>query len=444
MISIQEMPHSHEAEQAVIGSILKEPAIIEKVLERIDHESLYQPLHKKILKAMTELFETGTKIDILTVTTKLASDNLFISAGSSVYLTDLQGSIASAETINYHIGIVAEQAKRRKLIRLGEQLQKDGYSNEDIDAVLANLDNAKAEIEPSIQSQGFKHAGEVVKESYAAIEKVSMFKGQMTGIPSGYVDIDKMTAGLNKSDLIIWAARPSVGKTALALNVGQNVAIRSKEPVAIFSLEMSAPQLVTRMICAEGMIDASRIRSGLLEENDWQKLTMAIGTISKAPIYIDDTAAVTTADIRRRCKKLQQEKGLGLILIDYLQLLRGKGGNRQEEVSSISRELKSIARELDVPIIALSQLSRSVEQRQDKRPMMSDLRESGSLEQDADLVAFLYRDDYYNKDSESKNIVEFIVAKQRNGPTGTVELVFLKEYNKFSNIARQLSMDDPA
>ncbi|QDX91097.1 replicative DNA helicase (plasmid) [Brevibacillus laterosporus] len=444
MFDMQELPHSHEAEQAVLGSILKEPAVMEKVLERISYESLYQPPHKKIMKAMTELFEAGTKIDILTVTTKLASDNLFISVNGAAYLTDLVGAIATTETIDYHVGIVADQAKRRKLIRIGEQLQKDGHSAEDIDAVLANLDNAKAELEPSVQSQGFRHAGEVVKESYAAIEKVSEFKGQMTGIPSGYVDIDKMTAGLNKSDLIIWAARPSVGKTALALNVAQSVAIKANETVAIFSLEMSAPQLVTRMLCAEGMIDASRIRSGLLEENDWQKLTMAIGTISKAPIYIDDTAGITTADIRRRCKKLQQEKGLGLILIDYLQLLRGKGGNRQEEVSGISRELKAIARELNVPIIALSQLSRSVEQRQDKRPMMSDIRESGSIEQDADLVAFLYRDDYYNKESESKNIVEFIIAKQRNGPTGTVELVFLKEYNKFSSLPKQMSMDDKA
>ena len=245
-----------------------------------------------------------------------------------------------------------------------------------------------------------------------------------------------MTAGFQRSDLIILAARPSVGKTAFALNVAQNVAARANETVAIFSLEMSASQLVQRMICAEGNLDASRMRSGGLEEDDWQKLTMAIGTLAKAPVYIDDTPGITVQDIRAKCRRLQTEKGFGLILIDYLQLIqgRGKGDNRQQEVSEISRTLKGIARELNVPIIALSQLSRSVEQRQDKRPMMSDIRESGSIEQDADIVAFLYRDDYYDKETEAKNIIEIIIAKQRNGPTGTVELVFLKEFNKFVSL----------
>ncbi len=247
-----------------------------------------------------------------------------------------------------------------------------------------------------------------------------------------------MTSGFQRSDLIIVAARPSVGKTAFALNIAQNVGVREKETVAIFSLEMGAAQLVQRMICAEANVDAGRMRTGFLEPDDWEKLTMAIGSLSEANIYIDDSPSVTVADIRAKCRRLKKEKGLGMILIDYLQLIhgRGKGDNRQQEVSEISRTLKQIARELDVPVIALSQLSRGVEQRQDKRPMMSDLRESGSIEQDADIVAFLYRDDYYDKESEKKNIIEIIIAKQRNGPVGTVELAFLKNYNKFVNLDR--------
>lgn len=247
-----------------------------------------------------------------------------------------------------------------------------------------------------------------------------------------------MTSGFQKNDLIIVAARPSVGKTAFALNIAQNVGVRSRETVAIFSLEMSAAQLVQRIICAESNVDATRLRTGFLENEDWEKITMAIGTLSEAKIFIDDSPALTVADIRSKCRRLKREQGLGLVLIDYLQLIQGRGtsDNRQQEVSEISRTLKAIARELEVPVIALSQLSRGVEQRQDKRPLMSDLRESGSIEQDADIVAFLYRDDYYNQDSEKKNIIEIIIAKQRNGPVGTVELVFLKNYNKFVNLDR--------
>lgn len=276
-------------------------------------------------------------------------------------------------------------------------------------------------------------------EVFEKVEQLYQDKGGTTGIPSGFTDLDRMTAGFQRSDLIIVAARPSVGKTAFALNVAQNVGVRARETVAIFSLEMSAAQLVQRMICAEANVDAQRMRTGHLEGDDWEKLTMAIGSLSEAQIFIDDTPGITVAEIRAKCRRLKKEKGLGMIMIDYLQLIsgRGKAGeNRQQEVSEISRTLKQIARELEVPVIALSQLSRGVEQRQDKRPMMSDLRESGSIEQDADIVSFLYRDDYYDKESEKKDIIEIIIAKQRNGPVGTVELVFLKKYNKFVSIDR--------
>jgi replicative DNA helicase len=289
-------------------------------------------------------------------------------------------------------------------------------------------------------AHGFISIRDVLMEVFERVEHLYNHKGGVTGIPSGFPDLDKMTSGFQRSDLIIVAARPSVGKTAFALNIAQNVAVRAGETVAIFSLEMSAGQLVQRMICAEANVDAGRMRTGFLEGDDWEKLAMAIGALSEAQIYIDDTPGVTVADIRAKCRRLKKEKGLGMILIDYLQLIQGRGKpgeNRQQEVSEISRTLKQIARELEVPVIALSQLSRGVEQRQDKRPMMSDLRESGSIEQDADIVAFLYRDDYYDKESEKKNIIEIIIAKQRNGPVGTVELVFLKNYNKFVSLDRQ-------
>lgn len=269
-------------------------------------------------------------------------------------------------------------------------------------------------------------------------------KGEITGIPTGFSELDRMTAGFQRNDLIIVAARPSVGKTAFALNIAQNVATKTDENVAIFSLEMGAEQLVMRMLCAEGNIDAQNLRTGNLTPDDWGKLTMAMGSLSNAGIYIDDTPGIRVSDIRAKCRRLKQEKGLGLIIIDYLQLIQGSGRNRenrQQEVSEISRSLKALARELEVPVIALSQLSRSVEQRQDKRPMMSDIRESGSIEQDADIVAFLYRDDYYNTESENKNIIEIIIAKQRNGPVGTVQLAFVKEYNKFVNLERRYEDD---
>jgi replicative DNA helicase len=302
----------------------------------------------------------------------------------------------------------------------------------DAEARIMEISNRRA-------AHGFISIRDVLMEVFEKVEFLYTNKGGVSGIPSGFIDLDKMTNGFQPNELIIVAARPSVGKTAFALNIAQNVAVRSTETVAIFSLEMSASQLVQRIICAESNVDATRMRTGELKGDDWEKLSMAIGALSEAQIYIDDTPGITVSDIRAKCRRLKKEKGLGLILIDYLQLIQGRGKageNRQQEVSEISRTLKQIARELEVPVIALSQLSRGVEQRQDKRPMMSDLRESGSIEQDADIVAFLYRDDYYDKDSEKKNIIEIIIAKQRNGPVGTVELVFLKNYNKFVSLDR--------
>ncbi|MDF2647401.1 MAG: dnaC, partial [Paenibacillus sp.] len=374
-----------------------------------------------------------------TLTSRLQNKQQLEEIGGVTYLSELANAVPTAANIDYYAAIVEEKSMLRRLIRTATQIVSNGYANEDdVGSMLSEAEAKILEISQRRSSSGFVVIRDVLMEVFEKVEQLYSNKGGSTGIPSGFIDLDKMTSGFQRSDLVILAARPSVGKTAFALNVAQNVGVRAKETVAIFSLEMGAAQLVQRMICAEANVDANRMRTGYLEGDDWEKLTMAIGALSEANIYIDDSPSITVADIRAKCRRLQQEKGLGMILIDYLQLIagRGKGDNRQQEVSEISRTLKQIARELNVPVIALSQLSRGVEQRQDKRPMMSDLRESGSIEQDADIVAFLYRDDYYDKESEKKNIIEIIIAKQRNGPVGTVELAFLKQFNKFVNMDR--------
>lgn len=430
-------PQNNEAEQSVLGAVFLSKEALITAIEILRPEDFYKTAHQRIFQTMLDLYEKGEPVDLVTVTAELQDHKLLDDVGGVAYLTALAGSVPTAANVEYYARIVEEKSLLRRLILTATKIANEGYSREDeVGAIIADAEKYIMEIAQNRNSGGFIPIRDALLETYERIEFLSQRRGDVTGIPSGYVDLDKMTAGFQRSDLIILAARPSVGKTAFALNVAQNVAARAGETVAIFSLEMSASQLVQRMICAEGNLDASKMRSGRLEEDDWQKLTMAIGTLAKAPIYIDDSPAVTVQDIRAKCRRLQAERGLGMILIDYLQLIhgRGKGDNRQQEVSEISRTLKGIARELNVPVIALSQLSRSVEQRQDKRPMMSDIRESGSIEQDADIVAFLYRDDYYDKETENKNVIEVIIAKQRNGPTGTVELAFLKEFNKFVSL----------
>ncbi|MGO0063897.1 replicative DNA helicase [Brevibacillus fluminis] len=430
-------PQNIEAEQSVLGAVFLAKEALITAIELLRPEDFYKPSHQRIFQTMLDLYEKGEPVDLVTVTADLQDSKLLDEVGGVAYLTSLSGSVPTAANIEYYAKIVEEKSLLRRLIHTATKIANDGYGRDDeVTEIIADAEKYIMEIAQNRNSGGFAPIRDVLLETYERIEFMSQRKGDITGIPSGYPDLDRMTAGFQRSDLIILAARPSVGKTAFALNVAQNIAARANETVAIFSLEMGASQLVQRMLCAEGNLDASKMRTGNLEEDDWQKLTMAIGTLAKAPIYIDDTPGVTVQDIRAKCRRLQTERGLGMILIDYLQLIqgRGKGDNRQQEVSEISRTLKGIARELNVPVIALSQLSRSVEQRQDKRPMMSDIRESGSIEQDADIVAFLYRDDYYDRESESKNIIEVIIAKQRNGPTGTVELAFLKEFNKFVSL----------
>jgi replicative DNA helicase len=432
-------PQNIEAEQAVLGAILLDSEALVVCQERIRAEDFYRTAHQRIFEAMTELSEENEPIDLVTLTAKLKDKQLLEEVGGVSYLSELANAVPTAANVDYYAAIVEEKSMLRRLIREATEIVTNGYSGvEDVGELLSEAERRILNI-ANRRSSGFIPIKDALMDVFERIEYLHTNRGGTTGIPSGFIDLDRMTSGFQRSDLIIVAARPSVGKTAFALNIAQNVGVRSKETVAIFSLEMSAAQLVQRMICAEANVDAGRLRTGFLESEDWEKVTMAIGTLAEAPIYIDDSPTITVADIRAKCRRLKKERGLGLIVIDYLQLIQGRGKpgeNRQQEVSEISRTLKAIARELDVPVIALSQLSRSVEQRQDKRPLMSDLRESGSIEQDADIVAFLYRDDYYDKESERQNIIEIIIAKQRNGPVGTVELAFLKNFNKFVNLDR--------
>jgi replicative DNA helicase len=439
-------PQNIEAEQAVLGAIFLEPRSISIASEALIPEDFYRAAHQRIFQVMLELSEKSEPVDLVTVTSELQDRRLLEEVGGVSYLGDLANSSPTAANIEYYGRIVEEKSLLRRLIRAATGIVSDGYQREDeIDFILNDAEKTILEVAHRQNTGAFLQIKDVLVETYDNIEMLQNRDDDVTGIPTGFQELDRMTAGFQRSDFIIVAARPSVGKTAFALNMAQNIATKTEENVAIFSLEMGAQQLVMRMLCAEGNIDSQRLRTGHLTEGDWQKLTMAMGSLSNAGIYIDDSPGIRVSDIRAKCRRLKQERSLGVIVIDYLQLILGSarsGENRQQEVSEISRSLKGLARELDVPVIALSQLSRGVESRQDKRPMMSDIRESGSIEQDADIVAFLYRDDYYDKESENQNIIEIIISKQRNGPVGTVELAFIKEYNKFVNLDRRHDEQD--
>lgn len=438
-------PHNIEAEQAVLGAVFLEKEALITAMEIVRPEDFYRTAHQRIFQCMIDLLERGEPIDLVTVTAELQNRKWLEEVGGVSYLTDLANAVPTAANVEYYARIVEEKALLRRLIRVATQIASTGYGEtEDVGEILSQAERNILEISQRRSRGQFVSIKDVLLETYEKIEFLATHRGEVTGVASGYPDLDRMTSGFQPSDLIIVAARPSVGKTAFALNIAQNVGIRG-ETVAIFSLEMSAQQLVTRMLCAEGNLEAHKLRTGYLEEEDWERLTMAISTLSKAPIFIDDTPGITVTEIRSKLRRLKAERGLSLVVIDYLQLIQGRSRyveNRQQEISEISRSLKGIARELHVPVIALSQLSRAVEQRQDKRPILSDIRESGSIEQDADIVAFLYRDDYYDPETDRKNIVEVIIAKQRNGPTGKVELVFLKEYNKFVSLDRRYAQDE--
>nr|WP_289038498.1 replicative DNA helicase [uncultured Allobacillus sp.] len=437
------LPHNIEAEQAVLGAIFLVPDMIVTATEILEPEDFYRVSHQRIFSMMIRLTDKGEPIDLVTITTELNDLKMLDEVGGVSYLTDIANSVPTAANIEYYARIVEEKSTLRKIIHAATDIVTKTYDEGDeVTDLLDHAEKTILDISQNKSSGRFQNIQDVLVGVYDNIEQLHNMDEEVTGIATGFRDLDYITSGFQKNDLIIVAARPSVGKTAFALNIAQNVAVNSDENVAIFSLEMGADQLVMRMLCAEGNIDAQRLRTGKLQEEDWRKLTMAMGSLSNAGIYIDDTPGIKVNEIRSKCRRLKQESGLGMVLIDYLQLIQGSANSResrQQEVSEISRQLKALARELEVPVIALSQLSRGVEQRQDKRPIMSDIRESGSIEQDADIVGFLYRDDYYDQESEKENIIEIIIAKQRNGPVGTVELAFVKEYNKFVDLDRRYS-----
>lgn len=454
MYEQNQMPHNNEAEQSVLGAIIIDPQLMGETQGVLLPESFYRGAHQHIFRAMMHLFEENSEIDVVTLMDQLTSEGTLSEAGGPQYLAELASNVPTTRNIEYYREIVYKLAAKRNLIRVADQIAKDGYDSElELDDILSDAERKILELASTRESEGFKDIRDVLGQVYENAEELDQNSGQTPGIPTGYRDLDQMTAGFNRNDLIILAARPSVGKTAFALNIAQKVATHeSNYTVGIFSLEMGADQLATRMICSSGNVDSNRLRTGTMTDEDWNRFTVAVGKLSKTKIFIDDTPGIRITDLRSKCRRLKQEHGLDMIVIDYLQLIMGSGSrmsdNRQQEVSEISRTLKAIARELECPVIALSQLSRGVEQRQDKRPMMSDIRESGSIEQDADIVAFLYRDDYYNREdgeddedggmepvtNDDNGEIEVIIAKQRNGPTGTVKLHFMKQYNKFTDI----------
>lgn len=435
-------PHNNEAEQSVLGSILLQPSALISAMEFIQASDFYRRSHQLIFQAMIDLNEKNEEIDVVTVANILETTRQLEDVGGTPYLAEIANIVPTAANVEYYAKIVEDRSLLRRLIQASTDIISDTY--EESDEVTNLLDSAEQkilEVSERKNRSGFIKISDVLRDSMEEIDQLYKNDEEITGLSSGYRALDLMTAGLHEDELIILAARPGVGKTAFALNVAQNIGTSTSENVAIFSLEMGATQLVNRMLCAEGTINANNLRTGQLTEEEFEKLFVAMGSLSKANIFIDDTPGIRVSEIRSKARRLMQERGgIGLIIIDYLQLIEGSGReSRQQEVSEISRQLKKLAMELNVPVIALSQLSRSVEQRQDKRPILSDLRESGSLEQDADIVAFLYREDYYRAEEdeeevEEDNVVEVIIEKNRSGARGSVKLLFIKEYNKFSSL----------
>lgn len=434
------MPNSLEAEQSVIGSMIMDKEAIVVASETLLKEDFYHQQYGILFESMVELFNEGQPVDLVTLQNKLKEKDVPPEISSLEYVKDLLTAVPTSANVKYYAEIVKEKSVLRKLIKVTENIENSCYLGKDsLDVILANTEKSVFDLLQNRGGGDYVPIKQVVINALEKIELASKTKGNVTGIATGFVDLDYKMAGLQPSDLILVAARPSMGKTAFVLNIAQYVAFHSNLTTAIFSLEMSKEQLVNRLFSLESRVDAQALRSGNLADSDWEKLIEGAGTIGNSNLIIDDTPGISISELRSKCRKYKLEHDLKLIIIDYLQLMSGSGrstDSRQQEISDISRSLKALARELNVPVIALSQLSRAVEQRPDHRPMLSDLRESGAIEQDADVVMFIYRDDYYNKDSENKNIAEIILAKQRNGPIGTVNLVWLPQYTKFANMER--------
>ena len=434
-------PQNLEAEQCVLGSVMLQQGTMAKAAELLSEDDFYRDAHKQIFMVMATLFDRGEPLDLITVSSLLGSTGKLDAVGGPSYLATLTDIVPVAANIAYYAKIVREKAILRRLIKTGTEIAGRCYEEQDdIDSLLDDVEQTVFEISRSKSGQAFHPLKTVISDTFKHVEKLYERKEHITGVPTEYHDFDKMTAGLQPADLIILAGRPSMGKTALAINMVQNATLLHKVPVGVFSLEMSKEQLGLRMLCSVSRVDAQRLRTGFLKEQDWPRLTRAVAQLSEAPIFIDDTPAITVLEMRAKARRLKTEHNIGLVVVDYLQLMRGRSNSpsREQEISEISRSLKAMAKELHIPVIALSQLNRSLESRPNKRPQLSDLRESGAIEQDADLIIFIYRDEVYNKaeDNPKKGIAEVIIGKQRNGPTGTVELAFLSHYTTFENLAR--------
>ncbi len=429
-------PHNLEAEQSVLGALLIDRNALSEVSGRLKPEAFYLEKHRAIFDAIMELYEDSLPVDVVTVAEILSRRGVLEKIGEVEYLANLATSVPTTANIKHYTSIIEDKALLRQLVSISGEIAEMSLSGGlEGDEVLQLAEKSIFDISQGINRSGLEPISSVLDQTFTQLEELYRNKSDLTGIPSGFRDLDRKTAGFQRSDLILIAARPAMGKTSFMLNVVVNAAL-SKVPVAVFSLEMSRSQLVSRILSLEAMVDLEKMRTGKLMEDDWTKIAHALGPLSKAPIYLDDNASANSMEMMSKCRKLKMEKGLGLIVIDYLQLMEGrkKTDNRQQEISEISRALKIMAKELQVPVIALSQLSRAPETRTDHRPILSDLRESGAIEQDADIVMFLYRDDYYHEDTEKRNVVEIILAKHRNGSTGMVELAWIPQYTKFGNL----------
>ena len=436
------LPHSIEAEQSVIGAMIMDREAIAVASEIVTAEDFYSKQCGVLFEAMVELNDESKPVDMVTLQDRLREKDVPPEVSSPEYIRDLITAVPTSANIKYYANIVADKAVLRRLIKLNEEIANTCYvGRESLDTILEDTEKRVFNLVQRRNTGEFVPIRQIVMNAMDQIEKASKNKGNVTGIATGFIDLDYRTAGMQPSDLVLIAARPSMGKTAFVLNIAQHVAFKMNQTVAIFSLEMSKEQLVNRLFSLESRVDAQLLRSGNLADADWEKLIEGAGTVGQSRLIIDDTPGISITELRSKCRKYKMEQGLDIIIIDYLQLMTGRAGNknesRQQEISDISRALKGVARELNVPVIALSQLSRAVEQRPDHRPMLSDLRESGAIEQDADVVMFIYRDDYYHKDTETPNVAEIIIAKQRNGPIGTVNLTWLPNYTKFANYIRQ-------
>ena len=434
---MRSLPQSIEAEQSVIGAMIIDKSAIAQVFEKLNEDDFYRDGHKVIYKAIREMYAKDMAVDLVTILEYLKTTDMLDKAGGVTYISELSSSVPTTANLSSYIKIVEEKSTLRKLIKASTSIIEESYnSGGDVEKVIDLAQKKVFDIAEKKDSKEYEALSDVLERGFLEIERLFNNRGAKTGVGSGIKDLDAKTSGFQKGDMVLIAARPSMGKTTFSLNIAENAALKEGKSVVIFSLEMSKEQLAYKLLCSQANVDMLKLRTGNLEDDDWERIARATGPLANAKIYIDDTAGISVMDMRSKCRKIKMEHGIDMILIDYLQLMSGSAGsdNRQQEVSEISRSIKALAKEMECPVIALSQLSRAPEQRADHRPMLSDLRESGSIEQDADVVMFLYRDEYYNKETEEKGIGECIIAKQRNGPVGTVKMAWIGAHSKFADL----------